>query len=363
MNIVFMGTPEFALPTLKKIYNSSHSIMSVVTQPDRPKGRGQIKVASPIKNFAIENNMIHITDDVTSIKVNMLNSNNVCELIMQTPNGKLSNEGNAQIDGVSGTSAPIICNYLDVAGSVCGSLFPTGNKKDFIEGINITCIDNGMPVVLINSKELGITGYESCDELTNNNIGSAIYYEKPIHMQPIYLDYGLNLPRWLQISFSGIVQNQAGVSGGEVSSEAIWQLFNQVYITPASPPQTSVRLGTFEHKRTTHDRIKAQLLCGDETLHIYGEGHGVIDAFAQALKEHYGLEIDIQEYNEHALQEGSDAEAISYVQVSINGQRFYGVAIHEDTVTASLNAILSATNQFMFESQKKSEHFLKNQSA
>ena len=57
MNIVFMGTPEFALPTLRKIYNSSHSILSVVTQPDRPKGRGQIKVASPIKNFAIENNI------------------------------------------------------------------------------------------------------------------------------------------------------------------------------------------------------------------------------------------------------------------------------------------------------------------
>ena len=57
MNIVFMGTPEFALPTLRKIYNSSHSIISVVTQPDRPKGRGQIKVASTIKNFAIENNI------------------------------------------------------------------------------------------------------------------------------------------------------------------------------------------------------------------------------------------------------------------------------------------------------------------
>ena len=57
MNIVFMGTPEFALPTLRKIYNSSHSIISVITQPDRPKGRGQIKVASPIKNFALENNI------------------------------------------------------------------------------------------------------------------------------------------------------------------------------------------------------------------------------------------------------------------------------------------------------------------
>lgn len=57
MNIVFMGTPEFALPTLEKIYNSSHSILSVITQPDRPKGRGQKQVDSPIKKFALENNL------------------------------------------------------------------------------------------------------------------------------------------------------------------------------------------------------------------------------------------------------------------------------------------------------------------
>jgi 4-oxalomesaconate tautomerase len=59
---------------------------------------------------------------------------------------------------------------MDVAGSVCGSLFPTGNKKDVIDGINITCIDNGMPVVLISASELGKTGYETCEELSNDQI-------------------------------------------------------------------------------------------------------------------------------------------------------------------------------------------------
>jgi len=57
MKIVFMGTPEFAIPSIQKIYNSSHSLLSVVTQPDRPKGRGQKQIASPIKNFAVENNI------------------------------------------------------------------------------------------------------------------------------------------------------------------------------------------------------------------------------------------------------------------------------------------------------------------
>lgn len=69
--------------------------------------------------------MINIASDVTKIKVNMLNSNKICELILQTPNGELTYSGNAKIDGVPGTSAPIICNYMDLAGSICGSLFPT----------------------------------------------------------------------------------------------------------------------------------------------------------------------------------------------------------------------------------------------
>lgn len=118
--------------------------------------------------FAIENGLIKTTINETSIKVNMVNSNNICELTMQTPDGKLTYIGDAKIDGVPGTSAPIICNYLDVAGSVCGSLFPTGNKRDIINEVNVTCIDNGMPVVIINANELGITGHESCEDLTNN---------------------------------------------------------------------------------------------------------------------------------------------------------------------------------------------------
>lgn len=120
--------------------------------------------------FAIENKLVEVTNDETTIRVNMINSNNICELVMQTPKGKLTYEGDAKIDGVPGTSAPIICNYLDVAGSVCGSLFPTGNKKDVIDGVNVTCIDNGMPVVLISADELNISGYESCDVLSNNEV-------------------------------------------------------------------------------------------------------------------------------------------------------------------------------------------------
>jgi len=159
-------------------------------------------------------------------------------------------------------------------------------------------------------------------------------------------DYGLQLPRWLQVEFSGEVQRNAEITGSEVAPEAIWELFKETYIDSSFTP---TRLGPFELKRTTHDHIHVQLLLESGVVEISGDGHGVMDAFVQALKAHYGLQIDIQEYCEHALQEGSDAEAASYIQVNINGQRFYGVSIHEDIVTASLNALLSATNQFMVE--------------
>ncbi len=161
-------------------------------------------------------------------------------------------------------------------------------------------------------------------------------------------DYGLQLPRWLQIVFSGEVQRQAEINEGEVSPVTIWQLFNETYINNPSP----FRLGAFEIKRTTHDHIHAQLLLDNDTVEISGDGNGALDAFAQAIQTRYGLQINIQEYSEHALQEGSDAEAVSYVKATIGGDPYYGAAIHEDIVSASLNALLNATNQFMLKQQQ-----------
>ena len=156
-------------------------------------------------------------------------------------------------------------------------------------------------------------------------------------------EYGLQLPRWLQIEFSREVQKQTELSGGEISSEAMWNLFKKVYMDQASP----LHLGAFELKRSTHEKMKAQIFSGTNTVEVSGEGHGVMAAFTNAIKNDYGYQIDIQEYNEHALQQGSDAEAIAYIQVNINGKRYYGVAVHEDIITASLNAVLCTVNQYI----------------
>jgi len=145
----------------------------------------------------------------------------------------------------------------------------------------------------------------------------------------------------LQIEFAGDVQRQAEQSGQEVSGEQIWDIFNSRYIAVDGP----LRLGPFEMRRSTHDEIQAQLFEHGQLNHIDGKGHGIIDAFVNALAQHSGVNLKVLEYSEHALQHRSDGEAVAYVQVSIGQRRYAGVAVHEDIVTASLNAVLSAYNR------------------
>ena len=118
--------------------------------------------------FAIETGMVEATEPQTRVRVRMLNTGNLCELVVQTPDGQVTYEGDAKVDGVPGTAAPIICNYLDVAGSVSGSLLPTGQVIDIVDDIEVTCIDNGMPVVVLRAGDLGITGYETPEALDAN---------------------------------------------------------------------------------------------------------------------------------------------------------------------------------------------------
>jgi 4-oxalomesaconate tautomerase len=115
--------------------------------------------------FAIEQGVVPARDGETTIRIHMVNSGNLCDQTVQTPGGRVSYDGAARIDGAPGTAAPVMINFLDLAGSACGSLLPTGNLVDEVDGIRVTCIDNGMPVVLMAAADLGATGYETRDEL------------------------------------------------------------------------------------------------------------------------------------------------------------------------------------------------------
>lgn len=138
-------------------------------------GKGTISVAQTCGNilagvlpFAIESGLIPAQDPITRARVKLLNTGGVCEITVQSPGKTVKYDGAAKVDGVPGTAAPVICNYLDTQGSTCGALLPTGNAMDVIESIPVTCIDNGMPQVMLRSGDLGISGYESPTELNNN---------------------------------------------------------------------------------------------------------------------------------------------------------------------------------------------------
>ncbi|MBF0279743.1 MAG: 4-oxalomesaconate tautomerase [SAR324 cluster bacterium] len=118
--------------------------------------------------FSVENGLVKARGEKTEISVFMVNSEQVATVTLETPGGKVSYEGNARIDGVPGTSAPILENFPEAAGSSCGALLPSGHALDVIEGVEVTCIDNGMPVVLMRASELGISGYENREELDAN---------------------------------------------------------------------------------------------------------------------------------------------------------------------------------------------------
>lgn len=118
--------------------------------------------------FAIERGLVPARNGETAVRVFMVNTSKVCELTVSTPGGRVEYEGDAVIDGVPGTAAPIICDYFDLAGSSCGMLLPTGNVIDVFDGTEVTCIDNGMPVVALRAADLGISGDESPEALDAN---------------------------------------------------------------------------------------------------------------------------------------------------------------------------------------------------
>ena len=118
--------------------------------------------------WAIENGLIAAQSPRTSVRIHMVNTGSVAVADVCTPGGTVEYEGDARIDGVPGTAAAILLEFEDVAGSSCGALLPTGAAIDRIDGIEVTCIDNGMPVVLLDAADFSLTGAESPAQLEGN---------------------------------------------------------------------------------------------------------------------------------------------------------------------------------------------------
>jgi 4-oxalomesaconate tautomerase len=115
--------------------------------------------------FAIERGLLPACDSITDVRIHMVNTATIAVAHVQTPNGRVRYDGDARIDGVPGSAAPIRIDFLDIAGGTCGALLPTGNVRDRIAGLDVTLIDNGMPVVVLRAADVGRTGHESPADL------------------------------------------------------------------------------------------------------------------------------------------------------------------------------------------------------
>ncbi|MDY6981477.1 MAG: 2-isopropylmalate synthase [Pseudomonadota bacterium] len=161
--------------------------------------------------------------------------------------------------------------------------------------------------------------------------------------------YGFQLPRWLQIEFSRVVQKEAEMSGLEVSPEKIYELFRREYLDLPSP----LKLKGFSIEKAAHETITGQIELDGKLFEVKGKGAGMLAAFADALQTTFGMQIQILEYGEHALSQSSNAEAVTYLQVKHENRRVTGIAIDGDIVTSSVNALLNAVSHILYSQRQQ----------
>lgn len=122
-------------------------------------------ILAGIGPFAIERGLVRAQDGETRVTIYMENTGQIAVATVQTPSGVVNYAGDARIDGVPGSAAPVPLEFRDTAGSSCGALLPSGHASDVIEGVLVTLIDNGMPCVVMKAADVGATGYEGREEL------------------------------------------------------------------------------------------------------------------------------------------------------------------------------------------------------
>ncbi len=155
-------------------------------------------------------------------------------------------------------------------------------------------------------------------------------------------DYGLDLPRGLQVDFAQKVQAITDAEGGELSAAELYELFGTTYLAITEPYE----LVSYRHEADeTGDRLTGVVRIGDENVEIAGEGNGPIAALVHGLGRWQGSSISVLNYHEHAMSTGEDAVAAAYVEVDVEGLAAWGVGVHPSIVTASLRAVVNAVNR------------------
>ena len=199
-----------------------------------------------------------------------------------------------------------------------------------------------VPYLPIDPKDLG-RSYEAVIRVNSQSGKGGVAYL-------LKTDHALDLPRKLQVEFSSVVQAKVDAEGGEVTSEQIWKIFNDAYL-PASSANPDAKWGRFE-LYSTHSSsnlagsvdLTVDLRDGGTVANASGSGNGLIAAFLAVMAER-GISITLYDYAEHAMSAGGNALAAAYVELDVNGKRYWGVGIDEDISTASLKSVVSAVNR------------------
>ncbi len=250
------------------------------------------------------------------------------------------------------------CNQLKVherspwAGDLVYTAF-SGSHQDAIKkgfeameataaakGVPVTDLEWAVPYLPVDPKDLG-RGYEAVVRVNSQSGKGGVAYL-------LKTDHALDLPRKLQIEFSAVVQAKTDAEGGEVTSEQIWEIFQDEYLPAAD---ASDKWGRYEllSTRTASEltgvvNLDLRWRVGDDVADVHGEGNGPIAAFLGILGAE-GHEIKLYDYVEHALSASGDAQAAAYVELQVGDKRLWGVGIDADISTASLKAVVSAVNR------------------
>jgi 2-isopropylmalate synthase len=244
------------------------------------------------------------------------------------------------------------CNQLPVherhpyAGDLVYTAFSGSHQDAINKGLTAlaedadaagVAVDNftwGVPYLPIDPRDVGRT-YEAVIRVNSQSgKGGVAYIMKTEHH--------LELPRRLQIEFSGVVQRFTDDEGGEVSPEQMWDIFSATYLRPAEP-----RVDVERYSVSTVDgkvELRADAVLEGSSAALAGVGNGPIDAFVHALSS-VDISVRVLDYAEHALSSGGDARAAAYVECDVDGETRWGVAVDENIVTASLRAVASAVNR------------------
>ncbi|MEH6447529.1 MAG: 2-isopropylmalate synthase [Oleispira sp.] len=164
-------------------------------------------------------------------------------------------------------------------------------------------------------------------------------------------EFGINLPRWMQIELSKSVQEYSVKHSCEVDNATIHKIFQQQFVqVNQNYNQQYQVLGYEMHKQGEQESIQASICDGSlhgETQTIHGQGKGVLSALSDGLHKALGIDFQVQHFDQIALSKGTNAQAMAFVQVKINGKKYIGISQHQDIMTATINSVLAGVNGYL----------------